>query len=186
MGMEKVQIPSQRPIYPTPAGLVTTVDRDGNPNIITLGEIYNLSIRQPVIVGLGIAPARYSHELLCECREFVVNLPTSALLDKVLACGKVSGRNEPDKFAMAGLTPLAAQRVRPPLIAECPVNLECRLLDDPEPIGDHDLFKGEVLVEHVDAQLIDEKGNLRAERLDMLIFARWTFWTAGKQIGVGG
>ncbi len=38
MSLEKVQIPSQRPIYPTPAGLVTTVDRDGNPNIITLGE----------------------------------------------------------------------------------------------------------------------------------------------------
>ena len=79
MSLEKVQIPSQRPIYPTPAGLVTTVEQDGNPNIITLGEIYNLSIRKPVIVGLGIAPQRYSHQLLCECREFVVNLPTSAL-----------------------------------------------------------------------------------------------------------
>jgi flavin reductase (DIM6/NTAB) family NADH-FMN oxidoreductase RutF len=186
MSLQKVQIPSQRPIYPTPAGLVTTVDRAGNPNIITLGEIYNLSIRKPVIVGLGIAPERYSHRLLCECREFVVNLPTAALLDKVLACGKVSGRDERDKFAMAGLTPLAAQRVKPPLIAECPVNLECRLLDDPERIGDHDLFKGEVLVEHVDAELLDEKGNLRPERLDMLIFARWTFWTAGQQIGAGG
>ncbi|MGO8746259.1 MAG: flavin reductase family protein [Thermoguttaceae bacterium] len=186
MSLEKVQIPSQRPIYPTPAGLVTTVDGEGNPNIITLGEIYNLSIRKPVIVGLGIAPQRYSHQLLCECREFVVNLPTSALLDKVLACGNVSGRDVRDKFARAGLTPLPAQRVKPPLIAECPVNLECRLLDDPEPIGDHDLFKGEVLAEHVDAELIDEEGNLRTERLDMLIFARWTFWTAGKQIAVRG
>jgi hypothetical protein len=84
------------------------------------------------------------------------------------------------------VTPLPAQSVKPPLIAECPVNLECRLLDDPEPIGDHDLFKGEVLVEYVDAELIDEQGDLRTERLDMLIFARWTFWTAGKQIGVRG
>ena len=186
MSPGKVQIPSERPIFPTPAGLVTTVDRDGNPNIITLGEIYNLSIRKPVIVGLGIAPQRYSHRLLCECREFVVNLPTSGLLDKVLACGKVSGRDVRDKFALAGLTPLAAQKVKPPLIAECPVNLECRLLGDPEPIGDHDLFKGEVLVEHVDAELIDEKGDLRTERLDMLVFARWTFWAVGKQIGVRG
>ncbi len=104
MSHEKVQIPSERPIFPTPAGLVTTVDRDGNPNIITLGEIYNLSIRKPVIVGLGIAPQRYSHRLLCQCREFVVNLPTSALLDKVLACGKISGRDVRDKFAMTGLT----------------------------------------------------------------------------------
>ena len=63
MSHRKIQIPSQRPIYPTPAGLVTTVDGDGNPNIITLGQIYNLSIRKPVIVGLGIAPERYSHRL---------------------------------------------------------------------------------------------------------------------------
>ena len=131
MSLEKVQSPSERPIYPTPAGLVTTVDADGKANIITLGEIYNLSIRKHVIVGLGIAPQRYSHQLLCECREFVVNLPTSALLDKVLACGNVSGRDDHDKFAMTGLTPLPAQKVKPPLIAECPVNLECRLLDDP-------------------------------------------------------
>jgi flavin reductase (DIM6/NTAB) family NADH-FMN oxidoreductase RutF len=183
MSFEKVQIPSQRPIYPTPAGLVTTVDRDGNPNIITLGEIYNLSICKPVIIGIGIAPQRYSHQLLCQCREFVVNLPTSALLDKVLACGNVSGRDERDKFKMADLTPLPAQKVKPPLIAECPMNLECRLLDDPERIGDHDLFKGEVLVEHVDAALIDQNGDLRADKLDMLIFARWKFWSAGKQLG---
>jgi flavin reductase (DIM6/NTAB) family NADH-FMN oxidoreductase RutF len=183
MSLEKVQIPSQRPVYPTPAGLVTTVDGEGRANIITLGEIYNLSIRKPVIVGLGIAPRRYSHELLCRCREFVVNLPTSALLDKVLACGNVSGRDGRDKFAMTGLTPMPASMVKPPLIAECPVNLECRLLEDPEPIGDHDLFKGEVLVEHVDAELLDEEGALRVERLDMLVFARWTFWTVGKRIG---
>ncbi len=186
MSLKKVQIRSERPIFPTPAGLVTTIDRNGNPNIITLGEIYNLSIRKPVIVGLGIAPQRYSHQLLCQCREFVVNLPTSALLDKVLACGNVSGRDERDKFAMAGLTPLPAQKVKPPLIAECPINLECRLLDDPERIGDHDLFKGELLIEHIDAALIDENGELRTEQLDMLIFARWTFWTAGKKIGDRG
>ena len=61
MSLEKLQIRSQRPIHPTPAGLTTTLDRDGNPNIITLGEIYNLSIRKPVIVGLGIV-RKQGHE----------------------------------------------------------------------------------------------------------------------------
>jgi flavin reductase (DIM6/NTAB) family NADH-FMN oxidoreductase RutF len=79
MSLEKVQIPSERPIFPTPAGLITTVDTDDKANIITLGEIYNLSIRKPVIVGLGIAPQRYSHRLLCGCREFVVNLPPTTV-----------------------------------------------------------------------------------------------------------
>ena len=186
MSLEKVQIPSERPIYPTPAGLVTTVDGDGNPNIITLGEIYNLSIRKPVIVGLGIAPNATR-------TGFFASVASSSSTSRPRRCwtrywraARSRGRDVRDKFAMAGLTPLPAQRVKPPLIAECPVNLECRLLDDPEPIGDHDLFKGEVLVEHVDADLIDEKGDLRVERLDMLIFARWTFWTVGKQIGIRG
>ena len=181
--MRKVQIHSVRPIYPSPAGLVTAVDEKGNPNIITLGEIYNLSIREPVIVGIGVAPARYSHQLIRASGEFVVNLPRASMLDKVLACGKVSGRGQVDKFRMAGLTPVPAQKVRAPLIAECPINLECRLWGEPETIGDHDHFRGEVLVEHVDAELIDETGALDVEALDMLIFARWTFWTAGRQIG---
>jgi flavin reductase (DIM6/NTAB) family NADH-FMN oxidoreductase RutF len=73
--------------------------------------------------------------------------------------------------------------VKPPLIAECPVNLECRLWGQPQTIGDHDHFYGEVLVEHVDAELLDEAGAIRTDRLDMLIFARWTFWSAGRQIG---
>jgi flavin reductase (DIM6/NTAB) family NADH-FMN oxidoreductase RutF len=93
MSPGKVQIPSQRPIYPTPAGLVTTVDQEGKANVITLGEIYNLRIWKPVIVGLGITPQRYSHRLLCECREFVVNLPTAAILDKVLASWEVNDSN---------------------------------------------------------------------------------------------
>lgn len=182
MGRDKVQVVSERPIYPTPAGLVTSVDREGRPNIITLGEIYNLSIRQPVIVGIGIAPGRYSHQLIRQCREFVVNLPRASMAEQVLACGRVSGRQKVDKFRLTGLTPQPATKVRPPLIAECPVNLECRLLGEPETIGDHDLFKGEVLVEHVDADLFDADGELRVEDLDMLIFTRWTFWRAGKQV----
>ena len=137
---------------------MTSVDAEGNPNIITLGEIYNLSIREPVIIGIGIAPGRYSHQLIRESREFVVNLPRASMLDKVLMCGKVSGRSQPDKFRLAGLTPLPATMVKPPLIAECPINLECRLWGEPETIGDHDHFRGEVLVEHVDADLIDETG----------------------------
>lgn len=181
--MNKVQSNSPRPVYPSPAGLVTTVDAEGKPNIITLGEIYNASIREPVIVGIGIAPARYSHQLIRESREFVVNLPRAAMLDKVLMCGKMSGRGGQDKFRLVGLTPMPAKIVKPPLIAECPINLECRLWGEPQTIGDHDHFYGEVLVEHVDADLIDETGALKVNELDMLIFARWTFWTTGRQIG---
>ncbi len=169
-----------RPIYPSPAALITSVDPSGKPNIITLGETFNLSIQNPPIVGIAIAPERYSHELITQTRQFVVNLPTSALLDKVLQCGSCSGRDV-DKFAKFGLTPLPAAKVKPPLIAECPVNVECQLLEV-EQIGDHDLFKGLVVAEHIDSGLLDEQGRLDPEKLDFFSMARGAFFARGRRL----
>lgn len=181
--MEKVTLDRTfRPVYPTPAGLITSVSRDGVPNIITLGEVFNLSIRSPVIVGIAIAPERYSHELISETREFVVNLPTASMIDTVLGCGSCSGRDGVNKFERFGLTPMPASHVRPPLIAECPINIECKVLKI-ETIGDHDLFQGEVLAEHVSRSVLDEKGAVDPAKLDPLVFVRSGFWAVGKRVG---
>ena len=121
--MAKTQIKPKRPIYPTPAALITSVDEIGNPNIITLGEVFNISITNPVIIGIAIRKATYSHSLISKTGEFVVNMPTVDIIDKVMVCGEVSGRSV-DKFEKTGLTPSPAVRVSPPLIAECLINLE--------------------------------------------------------------
>lgn len=178
MTLERVAYPLGRPIFPTPAGLVTSVDADGKPNIITLGEIFNLSIQDPVIVGIAIAPARYSHQLISAQGEFVVNLPPASLLDKVLKCGSVSGR-EVDKFKAFGLTPIPATHVAPPLIAECPVNIECRVLGR-ETIGDHDLFKGQALAHHVSPELLNENGRIDPARLSTIVLAAGHFFDVGE------
>ena len=62
--ISKVERKPRRPVYPTPAGLVVSVDAAGKPNIITLGEIFNLSIRNPVWVGIAVREANYSHGLI--------------------------------------------------------------------------------------------------------------------------
>jgi len=182
--MAKRQVKPFRPVYPGPAALVTSVAPDGQPNIITLGETFNLSIGEPVIVGIAIAKPRYSHALISLSGEFVVNLPTAGILEKVDRCGSVSGRDV-DKFALLGLTPLPAAKVAPPLIAECPVNLECRLLGVEE-IGDHDLFRGEVLVEHVDEDVLDEGGGICVEKLDVLCYLHGEYWSLGSRLGRHG
>jgi len=92
-------------VYPTPAGLIVSIDVQGKPNIVTLGEVFNLSIADPVWVGISIRPATYSHGLIKEQGEFTVNLPTAAMLDQVLGCGSCSGRDGVDKFRKFGLTP---------------------------------------------------------------------------------
>jgi flavin reductase (DIM6/NTAB) family NADH-FMN oxidoreductase RutF len=178
--MTKIQIKPHRPVYPTPAGLITSVDAQGQPNIITLGEVFNISITRPVILGIAIRKATYSHGLITACGEYVVNLPTQAISEQVWACGRVSGRTA-DKFALTGLTPLPASVVAPPLIAECPVNIECRVTGIQE-IGDHDLFLGEAVAQHVDQDLLDAENKIRIERLNGFAFVLGEFWTLGKKM----
>ena len=62
--MRKRLVEPLRPVYPSPAALITSVSEDGRPNIITLGGVFNISICTPVILGIAIAKPRYSHELI--------------------------------------------------------------------------------------------------------------------------
>jgi flavin reductase (DIM6/NTAB) family NADH-FMN oxidoreductase RutF len=178
---EKLERKPQRPVYPTPVGLITSIDKDGNPNIVTLGEVFNLSIREPVWVGIAIREATYSHGLIKEQGEFVVNLPTADMLDKALGCGSCSGRDGVNKFQRFGLTPIAAKYVKPPLIAECPVNLECKVVDFHK-VGDHDLFVGEVLIEHVTKSVLNAEGKADMVKLDPLIMLPGGFWRTGERV----
>jgi len=165
--------------------LITSVAPDGKPNIITLGEVFNLSLRTPTIVGIAVRKATSSHELISGSGEYVVNMPTTRILEAVDRCGTVTGRKV-DKFAEFGLTPLPATVVKPPLIAECPVNVECKVIGIEE-IGDHDLFKGEVVVTHVDDGLLDEQGRVCPDRLDVLCLIynlnfSGEYWSLGRKL----
>ena len=182
--MKKQSVKPFRPVYPSPAGLVTSASEDGRPNIITLGEIFNISISDPVILGIAIAKPRYSHELISATRQYVVNLPTARMVEIVDRCGSVSGRDV-NKFTEFPLTPVAADKVTPPLIAECPMNIECRVIGIQE-IGDHDLFLGEVLAEHVAEEAVDEQGNIRVDVLDPLRYMHSEYWSCGSRLGRHG
>ncbi|MCY3018387.1 MAG: flavin reductase family protein [Planctomycetota bacterium] len=174
-----------RPVYPTPAALIASVAADGTPNLITLGECFNISIADPVIVGLAIMPSRYSYELIKRCGEFTVNFPTAEMTEVVDRCGSVSGRKVGNKFAYAGLTALPSTLVKPPIVAECPVNLECTLVDI-IPAGDHDLFRGRVVAQHVDDSCLDGSGNIAVERLNPLSYVLGQYWSGGGFLGNHG
>ena len=179
--MEKIRIKPARPVYPSPAALITSIDADGKPNIITLAEVFNISISKPVIIGIAVRTATYSHGLIKESGEFVVNQPTTSILAKVDGCGSVSGRKGADKFAEFGLTALPAAMVKPPLIAECPVNVECKVVGL-QTVGDHDLFLGEVVVQHVDEDKLDDRGKPRADTLDPIVYMESEYWSVGKRL----
>ncbi len=129
-------------LYPNRVVLVTSVDKSGKPNIITLAWTSILSAN-PFMVGISIASGRYSHKLISESKEFVINLPSYELARQCMLCGTKSGRNT-DKFKEAGLTPVKSEKVNAPRIAECYAWLECKLANSVE-TGDHTFFIGEVV-----------------------------------------
>ena len=99
------------------------------------------------MVAISVGLTRYSHKLISESGEFVLAFPSEGMEDALLFCGTHSGRDV-DKFRATGLTPVKAKYVKPPLIAEATVNMECRVVGSIR-TGDHTIFVGEILAAYV-------------------------------------
>jgi flavin reductase (DIM6/NTAB) family NADH-FMN oxidoreductase RutF len=162
---------------PTSVVLVTCVDADGKPNIITLGMFMYIS-QCPPQVCIGVAPSRYSHDLIVCQGEFAVNLPSVEIVEEMHRCGIISGRDV-DKFEETGLTPIPAQKINSPLIAECYGHLECRVVQG-HTCGDHYLIVGEVVAASVDVEAVDENNNQILTRTNPVIQKNWSYHTVKK------
>jgi flavin reductase (DIM6/NTAB) family NADH-FMN oxidoreductase RutF len=136
------------------------------------------------MLSISVRPERYSFEIIRTTREFVVNVPSQKQARAVDWCGVVSGRSE-DKFAGAGLTPAPALKVRPPIVLECPLNIECRVKESLE-LGSHTMFVAEVVAVQVSSDLVDGKGRLRLEKCGLLAFAHGEYFVLGRRIGKFG
>lgn len=174
----KVIKPGTTALYPVPSVLVSCGWEQ--PNIITLAWVGTLC-SDPPSVGIGVRPERFSHGLIAETGEFVVNLPGAAQVGVVDYCGQVSGRSV-DKWASCGLTQAPASKIRTPLIAECPVALECRVTHRLI-LGVHELFVGEVLAVQIDEEVLSEQGRLDYERAQPLAYAGGYYWRLGELLG---
>ena len=117
-------------------------EHGGRRSICPLGWKMFASFNPPM-VAIGIAPARFTHELIEKSGEFVLAWPGEDLADATISCGTTSGRDR-DKWDATGLTAAEAELVSAPLIPECIANLECRVTGSLQ-TGDHTIFAGEVL-----------------------------------------
>jgi flavin reductase (DIM6/NTAB) family NADH-FMN oxidoreductase RutF len=145
------------------AALVTCQGKEGKANIITIswGGILRT---YPPLIGISVQRTRFSHGLIMETKEFVLNLPSEDILWAVDYCGWVSG-SDVDKFKETGLTPMPSRSVKPPTIAECFVNLECRV-EDIISLEPYDLFIAEVVSTVADEEII----MAGADKADMIAF----------------
>jgi flavin reductase (DIM6/NTAB) family NADH-FMN oxidoreductase RutF len=136
---------ARRYLEPGPIVLISSQHK-GRTNIMTLGWQTVLEFT-PSLVGCVIASSNHSFEMIRKSRECVINVPTVDLAYEVVKIGNCS-RDTVDKFAKFKLTPQLAKKVKAPLIAECPVSFECRLVDG-RMINRYNFFIFEIVKAHV-------------------------------------
>ena len=113
-------------LEPGPVVLLTTA-RKGRTNVMTMS--WHMMVEfEPPLIACVCSSANYSFDALRSTGECVIAVPARKLASKVVKVGNSSGRDL-DKFVEFGLTPLPAESVSPPLIAECFANLECKVSD---------------------------------------------------------
>ena len=135
-GLGKLPI---RPVY------LVSCEHSGKKNIISIGMFAYFS-GKPTLVGVGIAPSRFSYELIQKSGAYVVNVVDEKLIEAVTICGENSGRDV-NKFELAKLTAVPARRVSAPIIEESPLSIECKVVQVPK-VGEHVWFIGEILAVH--------------------------------------
>jgi len=136
-------------IEPGPVVLVTTAYK-GSTNIMTMSYHMMIQDGSVPLIGCSIGPWDHSFTALCATGECVIAIPTVDLASKVVEIGNCSG-DDVDKFDAFGLTPVPAEKVKPPLVAECLANLECRVSDS-SLVDKYNLFILEVVKAWVDLE----------------------------------
>lgn len=175
----KVLAPSSRYFYPWPIVLVSCVDEAGKPNIITIGAS-SICSSNPPTVGIAVGTAQYSLGLIERTGDFGVNIPTADQLAASDFCGSHSGRGM-SKFEAVGMTPAPSTLIASPLIAECPVSMECKVIHRVN-LGNHDWLIGEILAVHADESVLDEQDRLDPARTNPLLAFWGEYWTLGERL----
>ncbi len=170
-------------LYPLPAVMVTVGDGKGRDNIITIAWTGTIN-SDPAMVSISVRKSRYSHELLSENGEFVINLVTSELTYAMDYCGVKTGRNM-DKFKEMMLTRGKASTVSVPTIEESPVNIECKVKQVLE-LGSHDMFLAEVTAVLADEKYMDETGKFDLNASNLVTYSHGQYFTLGENIGKFG
>ena len=152
-------------VLPGQIVLVSTVDSYGTPNVAPKSWLTMAALEDPVLAfGCNVEHATCRNAVATE--EFVVNVVASGDAERVWALAARHGR---DRLERAGLTLVPAQRVAPPLVAECPAHLECRL-DDLKRYGAEVVLFGRIVAASADEECLRGSIEERYERLSPVFF----------------
>ena len=148
---------------PVPAILLSIHGVDGGPDEISVVWSFVLN-GDPPQVGVSVDHEHVAQKLLRRHREFVLNVPTAAIaepFDRI----DMSSRRTADKFALSGLTRGRAVAVDAPTVEECPIHVECRVLQEVDLPPRRRVFFAEVAATTVLEGVCDESGMLLVDRM---------------------
>ena len=155
--------------FGTPVALISTMNPDRTPNLAPMSSAWWLGWS----CMLGLGQMGQTSDNLIRTRECVINLPSEDLVTHVDRLALTTGkspvpdkkrewgyRHEPDKFGVAGLTPVKSLCVAPPRVAECPVQME-GVVHEFRPFGKNvsaNMFEVHIMKLHVDEKLLVDGG----------------------------
>ena len=177
--------------YGFPVVLLTTTDKDGNADVTPISSTFTLGANAVI----ALVKLNKAYHNVMEVPEVVFNLPTAAMWEKVEAIAPYTAQNPvppqkmgkytytDDKFSIGGFTQLPSEKVRPPRIAECPIQAEAKVKN----VNDRDAY---VLVElefvqvHTEDHLVMEGNKINPLEWEPLIYNFKHYYGLGEHKGV--
>ena len=165
--MKKTTLGPAALLFPTPSVLVGTVV-DDQINFMTAAWC-GIASSKPPAISVAIQGVRHTLKGILAHKEFSINVPSAAMVKDVDYCGIYSGRTDDKSNIFETFT---GDLKNAPLVAECPVNIECRLRHTLD-LGAHILVVGEMIQTHInDSCLTDGKAD--ATKIDPLVYSPGT------------
>jgi flavin reductase (DIM6/NTAB) family NADH-FMN oxidoreductase RutF len=180
--MNKLRLGPTTKLFPMPVLLLVVKTGETTASVLTVvwaGVVGS----GPVTVALRIGGFHYSAPFIDREMSFSLNVPSSRQAVGVDYCGTVSGHQDPDKLRTCGWTMVPSAVISSPLIAECPLNFECRVLEK-TPVGKGAIYLAEVVETHVSEELLKEPPAIDAALLDPLVYAPdGCYYRLGERVG---
>ena len=179
--MKRRVLSSGAVMAPVPAVMVSCGREGETPNIITIAWT-GIVNSNPPMTYISVRKERFSHDIIADTKEFVINLTTEELAFATDWCGVKSGRDF-DKFREQKLTPVTSEKVSCPSIGESPLSIECRVTEVKE-LGSHDMFLAEIVSMTAQEELMDENGELHRETAGLMAYSHGHYFpVSSREIG---
>jgi len=181
--MKKITIGPTTLLYPKPA-LLIGANVDGKPNFMTVAWAGIANLKPPML-NVAIRRERYTYKGIEENKTFSVNIPSEDLVTETDYCGLVSGKKY-DKVAACGFNVFYGKLKTAPLIDQCPVNLECSLVQEME-FSTHVLCIGQIEEIHVNDNCLTD-GKPDVEKIRPLMFSsgvEYAYFGMGTKLAQG-